>query len=132
MFPKMRTLITLKNIWLLISRDPYSFINTTSITLLLSIDCSKSNVTKNIFNLQEWHQNMQNCKSYSSKSLFIKHLQCEQKLKTCREQPDLVCGCFVKVFYKMTTCPRWSLLRGPNSGCLLQVWLYFQCLPKWG
>ena len=32
--------------------------------------------------------------------IFIvnKHSQWEQKLKTWQEQPDLVCGCFTKVF----------------------------------
>ena len=68
-------------------------------------------------------QKTQNCK-YSGKSLlFVKHSQWEYKLKTCQEQPDLVCGCFIKVFYKTTTCPRWPLLSGPKSGCLIQVWL---------
>ena len=68
-------------------------------------------VTKNIFNLQERHQNMQNCKSYSSKSLlFIKHSQWEWKLKTCQEWPDLVCGHFIKVFCETTTCLMWPAI----------------------
>ena len=28
------------------------------------------------------------------------------------------------MFYKMTTCPKESLLSDPTSGCLTQVWLY--------
>ena len=54
--------------------------------------------------------------------IFIvnKHSQWEQKLKTWQEQPDLVCGCFTKVFYKKTTCPRLPLLSGPN-----QEWLSY-------
>ena len=59
---------------------------------------------------------MQYCKSL----LFIKHSQWEQKLKTWQEQPDLVCGCFTKVFYKKATCPRLPLLSGPN-----QEWLSY-------
>ena len=31
---------------------------------------------------------------------------------------------FIKVFYKMTTCPRQPLLNGPQSDCLILVWLY--------
>ena len=62
---------------------------------------------------------------YSSKSLlFIKHSLWEQKLKTCQEQPDLVCGCFIKVFYKTIISPRQPLLSGTKSGFLTQVWLY--------
>ena len=50
---------------------------------------------------------------YSSKSLlFMKHSQWDKKLEICQEQPDLVYGCFIKLFYKMTTCPRQPLLRG--------------------
>ena len=46
---------------MLISQVLHSFINTiyiTPTTIYL-----KSKVTKNLFNLQEWHQNTQNCKS---------------------------------------------------------------------
>ena len=40
--------------------------------------CSKSKVTKNIFNLQEWHQTCKIANLYSSKSLLlIKHSQWE-------------------------------------------------------
>ena len=41
--------------------------------------------------------------------------------KTCQEQPDLVCGRFIKVLYKKTTCPRRPLLKGPKSGRLIQA-----------
>ena len=45
----------------------------------------------------------------------------EIKVKTCQEQPDLVCGHFIKVFYKTTTCPKWPLLNGPKGGRLLNL-----------
>ena len=57
---------TLKNIWLLISKGLHSFINTTCITPLFNMGMFKIKIIKNIFNLQEWHQNTQN-----SKSLFL-------------------------------------------------------------
>ena len=45
---------------------------------------------------------------YSSKCLlFIKHLQWEQKLKTCPQRSDLVYGNFIKVFYKTITSLEW-------------------------
>ena len=40
-----------------------------------------------------------------------------------KERPDLVCGRFINVFYKTTTCPRRQLLIGPKSGRLIQIWL---------
>ena len=56
--------IALKNICLLVLQDLHSFINTNCITPCLNIGMfTKSTVTKNIFNLQEWHPNIQNCKS---------------------------------------------------------------------
>ena len=45
-------------------------------------------------------------------------------MKTCQKQPDLVCVCFIEVFSKTTTCPRGPFLNCPNSGGLIQVWLY--------
>ena len=39
----------------------------------------------------------------------------EIKTKICQEQPDLVFGHFIKVFYKATTCPRRPLLSGPKK-----------------
>ena len=80
---------------------------------------SKSKVTWNILDLQEWCQNMRNCKS-----LFKQILPWENKLKTCQERPHLVSCRFMKVFYKTTTCPRRPLLSGPKSGFPVQVWLY--------
>ena len=47
-----------------------------------------------------------------------------KKLKTCQERPHLLSGCFIKVCYKMTTCPRQPLLSGPKSGHPIQVLLY--------
>ena len=66
---------------------------------------------------------MHNCKFYSSKYYS------EEELATCQEQPHLLCGCFIKVFYKTTICPKQPVLSGPKSGCLLQVWLYHQTFP---
>ena len=40
---------------------------------------------------------------------------------TSKEGPHLLSDCFIKVFYKMTTCPRRPLLSEPKSGCLLLV-----------
>ena len=34
-----------------------------------------------------------------------------KKLKTCQEQPHLVNGWFIKMFYKTTICLRWPLYR---------------------
>ena len=48
-----------------------------------------------------------------------KYYRGEKKLKTCHEQPHLVSGRFIKVFFKTTTCPRRPLLSGPKSGCLI-------------
>ena len=79
----------------------------------------KIKITKNFLNLQEWHQNMQNCKSLFQQIFIIKHSQWEQKLKTCQEQPDLVCGRFLKVLCKTTTCPRQTLLSGSKSDYLV-------------
>ena len=52
-------------------------------------------------------------------------------LKTCSEQPRLVSGCFIKVFHKMTTCPRQLLLSGPKSSCFIQVWMYLENVLCW-
>ena len=41
---------------------------------------------------------MRNCKS-----LFKQILPWKQKLKVCQEQPHLVSGHFIEVFYKTTT-----------------------------
>ena len=38
----------------------------------------------------------------------------EKKLKACQERLHLVSGSFIKVFYKMDTCPRQPLLSGPK------------------
>ena len=38
--------------------------------------------------------------------IFIQaNITMRKKLKTYKEQPHLVSGHFIKVFYKMTTCP---------------------------
>ena len=48
-------------------------------------------------NLHEWHQNLQ-------LQIFIQaNLTMGKKLKTCQEQPHLVCSHFIEVFYKTTT-----------------------------
>ena len=81
----------------------------------------------NIFNFQEWHQNMRIC---TRKSLLFRKHSHENKNTNCQEWPILVCGCFKKVFYKMTSCPRRPHLSGLKSGCLIQVWLYAADLIK--
>ena len=78
---------------------------------------SKSKLIENIYNLQEWHQNTKFFISY--KTFTVGKIT-----KTCQEQPNLVSGRLIQVFYKTTTFPRWPLLSGPKSGCLIQVWLY--------
>ena len=60
---------------------------------------SKSKVTENIFNLQEWHQNTKIFISY-------KTFTDGNKTKTCQEWPNLVNGCLIQVFYKTTTFPK--------------------------
>ena len=80
---------------------------------------SKWKVT-NIFNFQEWHQNAQ-------LQIFIQaNITAEKILKTCQKRPHLLSSRFIKLFYKCftTTWPRQSLLSGPKSGRLGQVWLY--------
>ena len=56
--------------------------------------CSKSELTKNIFNFQEWHQNTQNCKF---EQIFIT--------------------------YKDDPLSKTATLSGPKSGRIIQVWL---------
>ena len=54
--------------------------------------------------------------------IFIQaNITMRKKLKTCKEQPHLVSGHFIKVFYKMTTCPRQPILSCPKKGRLIQV-----------
>ena len=53
--------------------------------------------------------------------VVLANLYWEQKLKTCQQRPDLVCGRFIKVFKKMTTSPRQPLLSDPKGGRLIQV-----------
>ena len=53
----------------------------------------KWKVTENIFNHQEWHPN------HAQLQIFIQaNISVEKKLKSCKEQPHLVSGHFVKVF----------------------------------
>ena len=59
--------------------------------------------------------------------IFIQANYYGKKLKTCQEWPHLLSGCFIKVFYKMATCPRWPLLSGPESGHLYR----FDCNMIW-
>ena len=44
-----------------------------------------------------------------------------EKTRIYSERPHLASGYFIKVFYKMTTCPRQPLLSGLKSGSLIQV-----------
>ena len=76
----------------------------------------------NIFNLQEWHQNMRNCKSLFQQIFVVyKIFTMGIKTKNLPRTRDFVRCHFIKVFFKMTTCPRRTLLRGPKSGRLMQV-----------
>ena len=71
-----------KHFLLLISQDLHSFMNTTSITQLLKIGiCSKSKVTRNIFNRQELHQNMQKSE-YLFQQIFIVYKTFTMGMKT--------------------------------------------------
>ena len=73
-------------------------------------------ITKSIVSLQDWHQNMQNYKSLFQQIFIVyKTFRVGKKLKICQDQPDLIFGHFIKVFYKTTTCPRRSLLIGEWS-----------------
>ena len=108
--------ITLKNIWLLILQDLHSLINTTCIIPLLNISIFKTEVNKNIFNLEEWHQNTQNCQSLFQQIFVYRPFTVGIETNSH----------FIKVFYKTNTCPRQPLLSGPKSGHLIQVWLYYE------
>ena len=68
---------------------------------------SKSKVTENIFNLQEWHQDTKIFISY-------KTFTDGKKTKTCQEWPNLVSSHLIQDFYKTTTFPRWPLLVVPR------------------
>ena len=53
------------------------------------------------------------------KDLFtIRNSLCREKTKPWLEQKHLASGHFMKLFYKITTCPRWALLSGPKVGAL--------------
>ena len=90
-------------------KQPFSLLNICTFKM-------KSNLKH--FYLQEWHQNPQ-------LQIFIQaNITVGKKLKPCQEWPHLVSGRFIKVFYKMNTCPKRPLLKAPKSDCLMQVWLY--------
>ena len=55
----------------------------------------------NIFDLQEWNLNVQ-LQTFIQANITMG----KKTLKTCQEQPHLLSGHFIKVFYKITTCPR--------------------------
>ena len=55
---------------------------------------------------------------YLSKYYRVKKRK-KKTLKNCQEQPHLLSGHFIKMFYRTTTCPRQPPLRGPKSGCLI-------------
>ena len=69
--------------------------------------CSKLKVTQNISNFQEWpkHAEMQIFailyKTFTLGGGFGQGLP-----KTLSEWPHLASGCFMKLFYKKTTCPK--------------------------
>ena len=90
---------------------------------------SKSVVTKNIFNLQEWHQNMWNCKSFFQQIFIVyKTLTVVIKTKNLLRTTRFCLWFFIEMFYKMTTCPRRPLVSGPRSSRLIQVWRYIKTL----
>ena len=53
--------------------------------------------------------------------------------KTWLQRPHMASGCFLKVFYETSTCPRLPLLSGLMSGFLILVWLYLNLnkSPSW-
>ena len=57
---------------------------------------SKSRVTENILNLQEWHQNTKTFLSY-------KTFTDGKKTKTCQERPNLASGWLIQIFHKAET-----------------------------
>ena len=82
--------------------------------------CSK--ITQNIWDIiKEQYQNMQNGVSLFTWR-FI-HYNTFTLEKNCSERLHVVSGHLVKVFYKMTTCLRLSLLIVSKSDRLMQVWL---------
>ena len=84
--------------------------------LLLVYVRSKWKVTENIFYFQEWHQNAQ-------LQIFIQANSTMGTItKSLQKRSHLLSGCFIKVFYKMTACPRRPLFSGPKGGCLIHVW----------
>ena len=54
--------------------------------------------------------------------LYNTFTQKKKQPKTYQEQPNLVSGSFIKVFYKMTTCSRRPLLSGPKNDLFIHVW----------
>ena len=64
---------------------------------LNNIRCSKSKLRKLLI-FKNGNKTCKIANHYSSKSLFMKHSQWKQKLKTSQEQPNLVCGHFIKLF----------------------------------
>ena len=85
--------------------------------------CLKSKLTKNIL-IFENGTKTQNCRSLFQQIFVCKTFTVGKKIKACQEQSDLVCGRFIKVFFKTTTCPRRPFFTGPKSGRLIQVWQY--------
>ena len=70
--------------------------------------CSKLKVTQNISNFQEWpkHAEMQIFQSFILYKTFTLGGLGQGLPKTLSEQPHLASGCFMKLFYKTTTCPK--------------------------
>ena len=84
---------------MLISEDLHSFINNICVTPLLNIGMFKIKSNQKTFLIFKNGTKTREIANLSfTKSLFLKHLQWEEKLKTCQERPDLVCGHFIKVF----------------------------------
>ena len=65
---------------------------------------------------------MRNCKSLFQQIFIVyKTFTVGKNLKTYQERLDLVCGRYIKVFYKTTNCSIRPLLIGPKSSHLVQV-----------
>ena len=93
----------------------HSFINITCIIPLLNLV-----IFKTILNLQEWDQNLRNCKSLFQQIVivyktFTVRIKTKNLLTTTR-------FCLWS-FYKTVTCSKRPRLSGPKSGPLIQVWL---------
>ena len=92
-------------------KEPCMLLTICVMTLTLHIFKNDSK-TSYMANIQYNH-----VKIYSLKDVYSGG----KKPKTYPEQPHLVSGRFMKVFFKTTTCPKQPLSSGSKSGRLVQV-----------